>query len=170
VNTLPALPKNHILRQKLDIDAIEAKRASLEDSIHGLQRLCRSDKFRSDPYINVVDVLTWAQQALDAAENAGNTVYTIARMRGVFLDASSPEPNVDVDEKRLHERVNLRNTFKIEASDIEGERQRSQFYIDNHEQSTLDMALEVLRSDGYAFATVYYWDGLLWVWKTKVTL
>jgi hypothetical protein len=167
---LPALPTNHILRQKLDADANEARRVSLEDSIHGLQRLCRSDKFRAEPYINVADVLLWAQQALSAQEDAASATYSIARMRRVFLDASSKDPSVDIDEKALHERVNLRNTFRIEAYDIEGPRQHSQFYVDNHDTSTLDMALEVLRADGYAFAEVYRWDGLLWCWKTKVTL
>lgn len=158
MQTLPPLPTNSIVRQKLDTAAEAAARKSLEDSISGLRALCHSDKFRNEPYINVADVLLWAEQAISTSRDAEQAVYVAARVKQVLIAAE------DID--RVHT-IGLAYVFKLNASDIEGPRATA-FYCT---KENLDLALEALRNDGYAFVTVEKWKyGSEWSWEQKVTL
>src|SRR4051794_1319497 len=144
-NTLPAMPTNYIQRAKIDADANEARRSSLEDSIHGLRSLCHSDKFRSEPYINVADVLLWAEQALSAQEDAANATYTISRMRLVVFKTLT-EALENNDDSALYQLVPESFVTVVKPQPV---------YVSKH---NLDMALEVLRADEFELVTVNEWE------------
>lgn len=132
VRDLPTLSRNHMAAQKLENEALKAELASLRASLVGLKTLCVGSKFSTNPYINVADVLNWAQQADNAACDANGNVYTYARMRQVLVTESA---------------ANDAGYVKLTA-----ERVTSQSYEHAEHfvyKPNLDMALDVLKSDGW---------------------
>ena len=67
---------NHITRLEVTVTAQAAEIASLRESLDGLRALMHSSKFAVEPYVNVSDIILWAQQASQAATDANvNSEY-----------------------------------------------------------------------------------------------
>lgn len=158
------MPKNAIQRSKLELDAEKAARKSLEDSITNLRSLMHSDKFRENPYVNIVDILTWAEQAMSAASDAESASYAVGRMRQAVY--SNITTALDTNGANA--------LYKVDAFALEGPETRTVYVL----KSDVEFALEVLRADGiYYRAELSEWEDARpweregrWLYAQSVTL
>jgi len=74
---------NNIVALKAEIAAQAAEIQSLRDSLNGLRAYMQSSKFANEPYVNVTDIIMWAQQAASHASDEHSAAW---------INATGPSP------------------------------------------------------------------------------